>query len=642
MNKEKGFEIFRNRNEQNRFIKYYLETDFEKISYIEIENLKTKYFIHPKGFWYDKNGIIDYDLITDFWILLRKFIVKPFNETKASLNFNGFVFPEFENNKTSVLSKKDYLFWGEDKGFIFEQKVSFYNCTFLGKVNFNNVEFLDEVNFSNSIFLSETTFRYSVFHKKVLFDSSVFQNKNKLEDYIGVDFSDAIFHNDAFFNYTLFERELRFSNCTFKKSFNFRNSIVHKQCFFGKATFIGEAHFHFTIFKEMTSFDYTSFESNTGFGYTIFADKVQFYSTKFIAVFFQKTFFLDIALFYRLELIECKELVFQDCYCFDKNIISHEKLISILNFIRFYISNFYRQKTNSNIFDFYKVISNKEKEQLKLYNHSILFSKEIKKALKIIKDSDFDVIIPNIKDGTFFSKKVQFQFLDVLFINTTFNRLDLTKTDFEESNVTNLQLKECDWGNSSRIILQKENNENKLDAKSIQSLEVLYRQIKRNYDNVKNWELSGKAFFSEMEMRRNRYFLERKLTGSGLVNFFNYIIFSIYKHSCNYTQNYVKPMFILLCCWLFVFPLLFGVIGCYSYQENYITIFSYSRIIYYDNSNLPYCLSFSNIYELSSSNTFLFIKTKITSYWFLTLIQKIVSTILLTFIILSFRKRFKQ
>lgn len=101
-------------------------------------------------------------------------------------------------------------------------------------------------------------------------------------------------------------------------------------------------------------------------------------------------------------------------------------------------------------------------------------------------------------------------------------------------------------------------------------------------------------------------------------------------------------MFILLCCWLFVFPLLFGVIGCYSSQDDYSAIFSYSRIIYYDNSNLPYCLSFSNIYELSSSNTFLFIKTKITSYWFLILIQKIVSTILLTFIILSLRKRFKQ
>ncbi|MCG8762112.1 hypothetical protein G1K46_05080 [Tenacibaculum finnmarkense] len=503
MNKEKGVEIFRNIIEQDRFIKYYLETDFEKISYTEIEDLKTRYFIHPKGFWYDKNGIIDYGLITDFWMLLRKFIVKPFNETKTSLDFNDFVFPEFENNRISFSSKKDYIFRSEDESFIFEQKVSFYNCTFLGKVNFDNIEFLDEVNFSNSTFLSEATFRYSVFHKKVFYESSVFHNKNKLEDYIGVDFSDAIFHNDAFFNHTLFERILRFSNCTFKKSFNFRNSIVHKQCFLGKATFIGEAHFHFTIFKEMTSFDYTSFESNTGFGYTIFADNVQFYSTKFIAVFFQKTFFLDIALFYRLELIECKELILKDCYYFDENFISHEKIISILNFIIFYNSNFFHQKTNSNIFNFYKESLNKEKEQLKLYNHSILFSKEIKKALKIIKDSDFEVIIPRIKDGTFFSKKVQFQFLDVLFINTTFNRLDLTKTDFEESNVTNLQLKECDWGNSSRIILQKENDEKKLNAQSTQSLEVLYRQVKRNYDNVKNWELSGKAFFSEMEMRRN-------------------------------------------------------------------------------------------------------------------------------------------
>ncbi len=217
--------------------------------------------------------------------------------------------------------------------------------------------------------------------------------------------------------------------------------------------------------------------------------------------------------------------------------------------------------------------------------------------------------------------------------SVTFQRVDLTNTGFIHSDLSVAQFKECNWGNNSRIKLKDEQSDKK-DIEHYKALESLYRQLKKNFEDNRDWELSGKAYVSEMEMRRKRFRIEK-----GFNSYMSYSIYSFYKTVGAYTQDFNRPFSLLIVTFvLFSFLYLFlsySNLDCLFIKSNYGS--SICENIF-NLKGLPY----SQCLKISASNTFLILKSNHSINWFFEAIQKIFSTILLTFFVLALRKRFKQ
>ncbi|WP_024773054.1 pentapeptide repeat-containing protein [Aquimarina macrocephali] len=200
----------------------------------------------------------------------------------------------------------------------------------------------------------------------------------------------------------------------------------------------------------------------------------------------------------------------------------------------------------------------------------------------------------------------------VLPASLIFRRVNLTNTIFTQSDVAEVQFKECDWGEASRIVLRDEQQEDKTIG-HYAGLEEIYRQLKKNFDGNKDWELSGKAYVSEMEMRKKRLWKQG--------DYFHWLIYAFYDVFGGYTQNLKKPIF-----WLFR---LIVVFSCIYYPIDQSVQWAIQRGIY---GALPKLITIDIPEELQFSG-----------YWLIALnIETILGSTFLVFFILALRKRFKQ
>ncbi|MCD8406563.1 hypothetical protein LNI98_01190 [Tenacibaculum dicentrarchi] len=210
---------------------------------------------------------------------------------------------------------------------------------------------------------------------------------------------------------------------------------------------------------------------------------------------------------------------------------------------------------------------------------------------------------------------------------TIFRGVNLKNAIFGQSDITEVKFKNCIWNeNSSRIILNYEKGLGFKDDSNYKELEDLYRQLKVNFDNSKNWELSGKAYVSEMEMRRKIYQNEFLINIKSFhpikafIGLINWFLFIFYKVFGGYTQNYILPFL-----WL---SLLFTV-----------SLLVYSDYCFFQE----YCECNFKPWKEAIDASFPFFKSdKNSQHLKWNYFQKISSSILLTFFILALRKRFRQ
>tara|TARA_R110002051_G_scaffold300219_1_gene367551 strand:+ start:8541 stop:10004 length:1464 start_codon:yes stop_codon:yes gene_type:complete len=199
----------------------------------------------------------------------------------------------------------------------------------------------------------------------------------------------------------------------------------------------------------------------------------------------------------------------------------------------------------------------------------------------------------------------------------TFYSINLKNFYFRNSNIEKVIFSNCDWNITDRLVLAEEY------IKSGTQIENQFRQLKRIFSKDHNWSMSGFAYISEMKMTRRRlgYSIDdgkRYLSKDAL----EYIIYFFYEKIGGYTQNFTRPLTIFLISTFIVFPLI------YVYFEP-VTEIKYD---------------FTFALKKSISNAFPIVKLdgNIYTYWSLKAFQIIFSTILLTFIVLGLRKRFKQ
>jgi len=192
-----------------------------------------------------------------------------------------------------------------------------------------------------------------------------------------------------------------------------------------------------------------------------------------------------------------------------------------------------------------------------------------------------------------------------------FQRVNLTNTSFWQCDLTNTIFKECDWGNHSRIRLHDEKDKYS-DHRDIKALEELYRQLKRKFDSDKDWELSGKAYVSEMEMRKKRLWKQG--------NYYSWFIYWFYGFFGGYTQSLLKPILSII---------------------SLVIVFSF--IYFYIDYNVLYALQRGTKGALPYLSIDIAKDDQFNGYWLIARnIELVLGGTFLSFFILALRKRFKQ
>lgn len=212
-------------------------------------------------------------------------------------------------------------------------------------------------------------------------------------------------------------------------------------------------------------------------------------------------------------------------------------------------------------------------------------------------------------------------FKDIIFNNqVTFRDCNMSLITFSKSHISDINFVSCVWNSNKRLIMKNELNEGANEKESLNNLEDFYRQLKRNFEANKDWELSGKAYVSEMTIRKKRLKIDNE--------YFPWFIYSFYDFFGGYTQNFKRPFISLVVSSILVFPILYLI-----FESNLQNIDETTKFFY----------EIKIVLQKSISATFPFLKSKLYSEnWWLSSFQTIFSSILLAFFILALRKRFKQ
>lgn len=223
------------------------------------------------------------------------------------------------------------------------------------------------------------------------------------------------------------------------------------------------------------------------------------------------------------------------------------------------------------------------------------------------------------------------EFENVVFSkHVVFRRLNLSNFSFKESDITELNIRDCIWNNGNRIIINDETQ----GALTYHDLGGLYRQIKRNYEVNKDYEFAGKAYRSEMLMRRYDLFSAKKFYLRFIPNkdFWEWLFYWIYGRFSGFTESILTPFFLLIAC-IVIYPLMYFSIEVIHLMQNWdCNFFESLNIVRFE----PYLRnSLTNSLPILKNNS-------ISNNWWSDLTQKIISSILLVFFVLALRKQFKQ
>lgn len=363
----------------------------------------------------------------------------------------------------------------------------------------------------------------------------------------------------------------------FNQNVNFRYAIFQGYTEFQGVKFKGYADFIEANFIDLTSFNVTSFLLQVNFYNARFYNEVNFIVANFEKGVFTKTSFAKKAEFNNSHL---KNTTFEGC-----------NFNGMLNFTDAeFIENtlFYNTRMNDAIFDNINLTNSKLKfENIKFQKESIVLFRNI-----------------YLKE------------------NVIFKNCNMTSIAFNNCNIEKPAFFNCDWNYNSRLIL-KDEEITKEDFKAffpkLKEIEESYRQLKNYFENEKNWELSSLAYVSEMEIRKKRLFIEK--------SYLPYFFYWFYGYFGGYTHNFTKPFLWFLNLTFVIAPIAYLFGYYFSFENNLLEIkdFNYLDAL---RQSLTAGLPFINSNILYDS-------------WWAMSLQTIFSGILLTFIILALRKKFK-
>ncbi|MBI2470156.1 MAG: pentapeptide repeat-containing protein [Planctomycetes bacterium] len=353
---------------------------------------------------------------------------------------------------------------------IFSKDANFGGVTFSKGANFEYSLFWEEAHFSGAKFLQCANFRGTTFDKNATFSK---------------DFTETSFKAEAIFSQAKFFGDAIFDNAAFDKKAYFDLTKFHKEAYFLEAIFSEGAEFGpGVLFKGNTYFEEATFGGITDFWGT-FEQDVKFSKVKFLKANFSGTDFCGI--------VEFSESRFEGDSDFTGVIF---------------------KETSRNV-EFKDVVFHKEAN----FSASYWLHTEFDFTGTIFRGRTF--FTPRLpSDTTTQSMEVgSVMFNTVSFLGECiFQGIDLSNVSFLHSNIDKVDFRYCKFNEKpeklffvfphrrQNVLRDELDADKEIEGKSkdekYEPVRRLYLELKRNFEDKKDWNTAGDFHYGEMECRR--------------------------------------------------------------------------------------------------------------------------------------------
>ncbi|MCQ4574211.1 MAG: pentapeptide repeat-containing protein [Candidatus Brocadiales bacterium] len=391
------------------------------------------------------------------------------------------------------------------------------------------------------------------------FKKSIFPEKPTL-------FNWATFAEGVILAATTFNGETHFSGAKFLKKATFRNAIFKGVTEFSDATFEKGADFINAKFLSSVEFSKTTFKGElTSFRGAAFED-VDFKTTQFLA---KQVSFTD-TIFYGSTNFDNSHFDNQVYFIRTTFYGTHEIVKYKLPFLEFPepLEDKISYHHHTGLFIFKGVMSGQEKTQLLNLSEDKLYGKTIEKLSNK----------PPEKLRRFFWVEFPRTYKQAVFADT-----DLSKSSFLNSNIDKVDFRYCKFvENGGRlnvlkderdadIEVQKDPKNKKVREKQYEPVRRLYLELKKNFEDKKDWNRAGDFHFGEMECGRKMY-------GWSIVEG---VLFNLYFWASGYGERPLRALGVFLILVFLVFPLLYCLSGdgCFFQSMwNSLMVTSFGRV----------------------------------------------------------------
>ncbi len=158
-------------------------------------------------------------------------------------------------------------------GFVFPAWFTFMDAEFSGEANFLNARFTKNADFGNATFAGEANFGNATFPEKADFLGAMFTGEAK--------FGNATFAGEAIFLGAMFTGEAKFLNARFTKNADFLIATFTEETIFRNADFTKKADFENAKFTKNADFENAKFAEKADFGGAMFTGEANFYHATF-------------------------------------------------------------------------------------------------------------------------------------------------------------------------------------------------------------------------------------------------------------------------------------------------------------------------------------------------------------------------
>jgi hypothetical protein len=413
-----------------------------------------------------------------------------------SADFTQFVFLCCDYHKHQFLATCRF------KGARFARNADFQEAKFTNGANFTNATFTHDANFTNATFSLGAHFPDALFAQKAEFGSTAFNQ--------GTNFTNSKFIQNANFKNAVFTQNAHFRSALFTQNAEFESAEFIQAAIFTNATFNEEAHFQKATFRAGSYFDRTIFTKNCFFTNATFTQSANFTEVKFMLFSdFTGANFTENAEFWQAMFCEYTEFgyaTFTQTVSFTQ--ATFAKQVSFLR-SEFLSAAEFRET---------KFLQSNPKEPGPNFHRSVFLEPD----------------------------------------RVTFFKTDLSHALFHDCDVSNINFKGVKWprrkGSGKRMVFEElvtlshlhtislRLNEDSPEKRDYRLIAEIYQQLKKNYDEHKDYETAGDFHYGEMEMRR---LTQRTGKFATLRTWWhrNLSFTAWYKYASEYGENLQRPLF---------------------------------------------------------------------------------------------------
>lgn len=435
-------------------------------------------------------------------------------------DFTKFVF------LASNYSKREFKPACVFSGATFTRDAIFSDATFKQDAIFSEVTFMQDAHFYSARFTQHADFNHAMFTQGAIFSRATFtQNADfsRTEFTQKGDFSQAAFTQEVDFSRAAFTGDGNFSGVVFTQAANFFSSVFTGQADFSRARFMLEARFGQAKFGAHANFDQAKFNGDADFYNAHFQGVADFSSCGFAA----------------------------------RGDFQEAVLSALANFsmARFNQAAEFAGATFGNAANFWRCQFNQAADF-----HHARFESSVEFRQTTFLDGD------NVH-STLVLVLAQFEKPErVVFYKTNLGRALLHNCDVSKLTFSDVRWRKRD-GNCKRMVFEEVIDTEDMKAAALRTgkddpdernyglIAELYQQLKKNYDDRRDYWTAGDFHWGEMEMKR-LHSPRRNGTLRWLRQ--NLGLVAWYKYASEYGESYSRPLLwlvgILALC-MFLFPI---------------------------------------------------------------------------------------